>query len=105
ADDGRAIWSDADRIWAGRTAAEIVGESASADGFLGHRAALVLERLAQRYPSVRKLARAPAVRGWLAPVAATAAFIIGAAGVEIGVEHQINLLAPPVLALLVWNLA
>lgn len=105
ADGARELWSDADRAWAGRTAAEIVGEKATDDAFLGRRAALVFERLAERFPKVRALSHVPVLRGWLAPVAAASAFAIGVAGVDLGAGRIINLLAPPVLALLVWNLA
>lgn len=104
AEGARDVWTDADRVWAGRTAAEIVGERAPDGAFLGRRAALVLERLAQRFPKVAALSRIPAPRGWIALVTALAAFVIGAAGVDIGPGRMINLLAPPVLALLVWNL-
>lgn len=104
AEGAHDVWSDADRAWAGRTAAEIVGERAPDDAFLARRAALVLERLAQRFPKVGALSRVPTPRGWLAFIAAVAAFVIGAAGVDIGPGRMINLLAPPVLALLVWNL-
>ncbi|HSU42640.1 MAG TPA: DUF2868 domain-containing protein, partial [Casimicrobiaceae bacterium] len=104
ADVAREIWSDADRAWASRTAAEIVGEHAADDVFLGRRAMLVLARLAERFPKVRALSQVPVLRGWLAPVAAAAAFVIGVAGVDVGPGRIINLLAPPVLALLAWNL-
>lgn len=45
ADRDRVLWSDADPEWAGRVAAAIVGERASAEEFLGRRAQLVLERI------------------------------------------------------------
>ena len=48
ADGAREIWSDADRVWAGRAAAEEVGESATDEAFLGCRAALAIERLRKR---------------------------------------------------------
>jgi len=105
ADGAREIWSDADRVSAGRSAAEVVGEAASEDRFIARRAALVLERLAERYPNTRILAGVASTRGRLAPLVAAIAFVSGAAGVDIGPGHRINLLAPPVLALLVWNLA
>ncbi len=54
ADASREIWSDADRVWATRTTAEIVGDSAADDAFLGRRATLVLERLAERFPRVQR---------------------------------------------------
>lgn len=104
-DGARETWSDADRVSANRAAAEIVGEAASDDAFLGHRARFVVERLAKRHPKVQSLSRVPSARGWLAPATAIAAFVIGAAGVDIGPARRINLLAPPVLALLAWNVA
>jgi len=105
ADGAREIWSDADRVWAGRAAAEAVGESATDDAFLGRRAALVIERLRKRHPGFVALARARPLQAWVAPAAAIGAFVIGVAGVDIGPAHRINLLAPPVLALLAWNIA
>ena len=105
ADASREIWSDADRVWATRMTAEIVGDSAADDTFLGRRATLALERLAERFPRVQALSRVPSPRRWLAPGAAIVALVVGVAGVDIGPAHRINLLAPPVLALLVWNLA
>ena len=81
ADGAREIWSDADRVSAGRSAAEVVGEAASEDRFIARRAALVLERLAERYPKTRILAGVASARGWLAPLVAAIAFVAGAAGV------------------------
>jgi hypothetical protein len=104
-DGTREILGDADRVWAGRAAAEIVGEHAAAEVFVARRAALVLERFAERFPGVRASSHGFAARRWLAPAAALVAFIVGAAGVDIGPAHRINLLAPPVVALLVWNIA
>ena len=83
-DGARDFWSDADRAWAGRAAAEIVGEKAPDDALSG--AARRWSSSASR-SDFRKLARC---RGclrrvaWLAPVAAIAAFVIGAAGVDVG---------------------
>ena len=105
ADVPRELLTDADRAWAGRTAAETVGASAMPDAFLAQRATLLLDRLAKRYAKVTAWASAPSARGWLTPLAAVAAFVAGALGAEVGSEHRINLLAPPVLALVAWNLA
>ena len=103
ADGGREIWSDADRLWASRTAAENVGASATVDAYLGERASLSLRRLATRYPKLAALARVPIPWGLAAPLAAFGAFALGVAGAGIGSEQRINLLAPPVLGLFVWN--
>ena len=105
ADAARTLWSDADRVWAGRAAAEAVGERARDDAFLAQRARLVVERIGSRHPRVKLLARGGAAKPWLAPALAAVAFIVGALGVDIGPAHRINLLAPPVLALIAWNVA
>jgi hypothetical protein len=105
ADGAREIWSDADRAWATRAGAEIVGEHAPDAAFIARRADLVLERLAERHPRIRALSRPPTARNWIAPLGAILAFVIGALGADISPSQRINLLAPPVLALLAWNLA
>lgn len=104
-DDTREIWSDADRVWAGRAAAEDVGEGAAEHAFLHRRAVLALERIGKRHPAFVASTRARSLRDWIVPVTAVGAFVVGVAGVDIGPVHRINLLAPPVLALLAWNLA
>ena len=104
-DGAREVWSDADRAWATRASGEIVGEKARDDAFIARRAELILDRLAERHPRIRTLSRWPSTRGWIAPVAAIVAFVIGGLGVDISPTQRINLLAPPVLALLAWNLA
>ncbi len=105
ADGARDIWSDADRVWAGRTAAEEVGESASDDAFIGRRAALAIERLRKRHPGFVALTRPIPRRRRIAWITIVIAFVVGALGVDIGPAHRINLLAPPVLALFAWNIA
>ena len=102
-DAARALLSDADRVWAGRTAAEIVGEQAPDHVFLDRRSALVIDRLAKRYAKVAALARGRSHAWWI-PLVMLVALIAGVAGVDIGPAHRINLLAPPVLALLAWNI-
>jgi ABC-type Co2+ transport system permease subunit len=103
ADAARALWGDADRLWAGRVAAETVGERGSDDAFLAQRARLVVERIGSRHPRIKALAGGASAKPWLAPVVVAIAFVVGALGVDIGPAHRINLLAPPVLALLTWN--
>ena len=103
ADGAREIWSDADRAWATRASAEVVGEHARDDAFIARRADLVLERLAERHPRIRALSRLPPARSWLVPLLALLALIVGAVGADVSPTQRINLLAPPVLALLTWN--
>jgi hypothetical protein len=105
ADVARELLTDADRAWAGRAAAEMVGADGGSDAFLVQRATLLVDRLARRYAKVAAWAALPPARAWLTPLAAAGAFFVGMLGVDVGSEHRINLLAPPVLALLAWNLA
>ena len=105
ADGAREIWSDADRVWAGRAAAEEVGESATDEAFLGRRAALAIERLRKRHPGFVALTRPRRLHDWVVPAATIGAFAVGVVGVDIGPARRINLLAPPILALLAWNIA
>ena len=105
ADRARANWTDADRAWASRAAAEVVGADAPPAQFVGRRAELALERLAQRGHPVPRLARALRWRGWIGGVVIGAAFVVGAAADALGGAHRINVLHSPVLPLIVWNLA
>jgi len=104
-DGDRTFWTDADRAWASRAAAEVVGERADAATFIARRAQLALERLADRGKALPRAVRALRWRPWVGWAIVAAAFVLGAAADRIGGAQRINLLAPPVFALLVWNLA
>ncbi|HET9670002.1 MAG TPA: DUF2868 domain-containing protein [Casimicrobiaceae bacterium] len=103
-DTARQTWTDDDRAWALRTTGEILGERAPTEVFLARRAELVLERLRGRFPRLAALGAIRPGRAWIGLVVALGAFVIGLAGADVGPAHAINLLAPPVLALLAWNL-
>ena len=103
-DRAHAVWTDADRAWASRAAAEVVGESAEPHAFVGRRALLALERLASRKHRAARLARAWQWRPWVGAVLVTAAFALGALADAIAPSERINILAPPVAALVAWNL-
>jgi hypothetical protein len=105
ADRTRAIWSDADRIAVGQEAAHAVGEGAAAEAYLGRRAAFALSRLVAREPRLRSLLGHRVAGSKVAMIATAAAFIVGVAAAHVGPAQRINLLAPPVLALLAWNVA
>ena len=104
ADRERRTWTDEDRAWASRAAAEVVGEGASPAHFVAQRARLAWQRLASREAAfvraVERLHWRPAIGGGLLLVALAA----GLALERIGSEQRINLLALPVLGLLTWNL-
>ena len=103
-DRDRLLWTDADRDWASRAAAEVVGEGAGEDVFLARRARLVLERIGPRQPAVTRAVRALRWRGWVGAAAIAGAFVLGLVVDRIGGGTSINLLAPPVFALVLWNL-
>ena len=103
-DRSRALWSDADRAWASRAAAEVVGERAAHTAFVSRRAALAFERLSTRQPALRRFVLGMRWRRWIGPLLAIVAFAAGLAIDRLDGARSINLLAQPVLALLVWNL-
>jgi Protein of unknown function (DUF2868) len=99
------IWSDDDRAWASRAAAEVVGAGGGRDAFLARRAALAVERLGSRHRSVLRALRAVEWRPWVGWVVVTAAFVLGLAIDAIGPGKRINVLAFPHMGLLAWNFA
>jgi hypothetical protein len=104
-DRARTVWSDADRAWASRAAAEVLGESADASAFIARRAQLALERLAERKHRIARLARSWRWRPWVGHLTVAAAFIGGALADSIGTSQRINILSPPVLGVVLWNVA
>jgi hypothetical protein len=104
-DRERAVWTDADRAWASRAAAEVEGASASPAVYLARRAQLALERIGVRAPALARVVRAAHWRPWVGVVLVVAALVVGVASDQIGSAQRINILAPPVLLLVMWNLA
>ncbi len=100
----RPHWSDEDRDWATRAAQEVEGEHASADAFIARRAALAAERLRSRDRAADRVLRALGWRPWIGWVMVLAALTAGFAADAIGAAGRINLLSPPLAALLAWNL-
>lgn len=104
-DSAHAVWSDADRAWASRAAAQIVGEDAPAETFVARRAALVLERVGERHKALPRAVDAVRWRPWVGNAVVALALVTGIVVDDIGGVKRINVLAPPALALIVWNLA
>jgi hypothetical protein len=100
----RTLWSDADRAWASRAAAEVVGADATPEAFIARRAALALERIGAGHPAVPRALRALRWRPWLGMLVGTLAFALGLFLDQVDSGKRINILAPPVLLLLIWNL-
>jgi len=105
ADRERAVWTDADRAWASRAAAQVEGDSATPAVFLARRAQLALERIGARSPALARVVRAAHWRPWVGAVLVAAALVAGVASDRVGDAQRINILAPPVLGVLLWNLA
>lgn len=100
-------WTAEDRAWATRLARETMPAGAPPERFLTERAGHALQRLAPRDAGV---VRALAGRGWgtgwrtgWVLVAALAGLLTGVAVDAIGSGQRINLLAPPVWGVLLWN--
>ncbi len=104
APSGVVRWTDDDRAWASRAAAEVEGATAPGERFVARRAQLALERLGTREAAVRRAQRGTDWRpwfGWALPAIALAA---GLATDAIGPSRHVNVLAPPLLAVMGWNL-
>ena len=100
----RPSWGDADRAWASRAAAEVVGSNATPDAFLARRAALALERVGERGGALPRAVRALAWRPWVATAIVGFAFALGVFVDQVDASQRVNILAPPVLGLILWNL-
>ena len=99
------LFRSAERSWASRAAAEVVGEKAAADAFVAQRAALVVERLDERNRALLAAARGMRWQAWQGWLFVFVAFVLGFMIDRMASSNRVDLLAPPVLALLVWNLA
>lgn len=104
-DESRTRWTDADRSWASRAAATVVGEGALPEVFIARRAGVALERLRALHPSLGKAIAGLTWRQWVGVAIVALAFFAGLAVDRIGAGRHANLLAPPVLVLLAWNLS
>jgi hypothetical protein len=104
-DAERQSWTDEDRSWSSQAAAEAVGEGAPAAVFVACRAQFAFDRLRPRDPGFVRLVDNLRWRGWIGALVMLVSFIAGVLIDRIGSGQNINLLAPPVLGLLAWNLA
>lgn len=100
-----AHWTDEDRTWASSAAAAVEGERAPLDAYVARRAALAIERLVGREPKLRRVLAAVTWRPWIGWALALIVLVTGLASDAVNADKRINILAPPLLALLVWNLA
>ena len=98
-------WTDEDRGWATKLALQGRAAQSDAAAFIETRAHHAMQRLAAREPAA---ARWLGLRSWHSrwPLwAALVAALVGVLADSIGNSQRINLLAPPLWAVLLWNLA
>jgi hypothetical protein len=105
AERARTLWTDEDRAWASRAAAETVGADGGTEAFVGTRARLALDRMGGRNKWIPRAVRALRWRPWVGFVVVAAAFVAGVAVDQLGGARRINLLALPLILLLLWNVA
>jgi len=100
-------WTEDDRRWATRAAVDDPAARAGPAAWLAARAQHALQRLGPRDAAAQRLLQRPVWPAWPLPVALGAAFVTGvaldSAGRVAGLPG-IDLLAPPWLGLLAWNL-
>jgi len=94
-------WTAADRDAAGRQAASELGPAAPPELFIARRSEIAFERLAAREPGVHAAGQATP---WVGPLLLAAAAAGGVLLDAVGPSGRIDLLAPPLLGVLVWNL-
>ncbi|MDZ7653199.1 MAG: DUF2868 domain-containing protein [Burkholderiaceae bacterium] len=111
-DSDHALLSGDDREYASRTAAELARwsaaerrEPADADRFLAHRARLLLDKLGERSRIVRSSAQSLAWRWWIGWALPAVALVAGLLFERLANRGHVNVLAFPLLVLLLWNLA
>jgi len=102
-----STWSADDRAWADRVALEAAGSGVAADEFIAQRARHALQRLLPRERlAARWLAQPAWPLRWIA-VVGLLGLVVGIAadslGGALGASQRINLLAPPLWGVLVWN--
>ena len=102
-------WSADDAAWASAQASRELGEQARSSPWLVARARHGLARLAQRDPAWQalapSLAHAWGGAGWALAALLLAALGLGLGSDLLGGQQRINLLAAPLLGLLLWNAA
>ena len=96
-------WSDEDRAWANRVALEAAGADAPADEFVAQRARHAMQRLASRERLAARWLAGPSSRGRWGVAIVVLAFGFGLVADRIGSGQRINLLAPPLWGVIVWN--
>jgi len=105
--DGAAdnpLWTAQDRAWATRLARDTGAAAATAAGALDQRATHALQRLLPRSAAVNQALQHRWWRSAWPWGTLVLAFLLGLLVDSVGSEQRINLLSPPVWAVIAWNL-
>jgi hypothetical protein len=110
-DTAHEVLSDDDRNYASRSARELAAWQAAdrksqptPEHFLEQRSSLILKRLAERHPSFAHFTRRPAWLPMLSVFLPLLALVAGAVLDRIADPHRVDLLSPPLLMIIGWNL-
>jgi hypothetical protein len=110
--EGTDVFSDDDRRHASKAALEMARwragerkEALSPAAFLAQRAHLLSERLAERQPKLLRAAQLLRWPAWIGVVLPLAALLLGVLSEQIADRGRVNLLAFPLLVIVLWNLA
>ena len=99
-----APWSEADRDWADARALRQAATHTEAEALIAERARIAVERLLSRDASFAHWLTATAAPAALTLALPVLGALLGLASDAIGASRRIDLLAPPLLALMAWNL-
>jgi hypothetical protein len=112
ADRDRALITEADRQHAARAAAELArwsaserGVAASAERYVEKRAELLVGKLVERERRLAQSVRSLAWRPWIGVLLPLVALAFGAFFQQVGDRQHINVLAFPLLTIVLWNFA
>lgn len=100
-----AEWSDDDARGVTRTARELDGGSANVEALIARRGRLGAARIRERSAAADRAMRLVCWPRWLVPALVALSLAAGIASDALGAGRRVDLLAPPLLALLAWNLA
>lgn len=110
--EGTNAFSEDDRRHASKAALEMARwragerkEALSPAAFLAQRAQLLSDRLAERQPKLLRAAQLLRWPAWIGVVLPLAALLLGILSEQIADRGRVNLLAFPLLAIVLWNLA
>jgi hypothetical protein len=98
------LWTAEDRAWASRVAREEVGGDAPVQDFIVARARAAMQRLAPRDARLAHWVDAPTARTTPVLLIVGLGVVAGVLAPALGALEHIDLLAPPVWAVVAWNL-